>query len=67
MKNKKAQMQSTTMQQPVVEKKSKTWIWIILILIVIVVGVGLYFWLSGDSGSIIGRGSSIPRPPTLPE
>jgi|TARA_Y100000310_G_C20540644_1_gene743116 flagellar basal body-associated protein FliL len=66
MKNKKAQTQPIVAQQPIVQKKSRLWIWILIILIVIVVGVGLYFWLSGDGGSIGGLGSSVPKPPALP-
>tara|TARA_Y100000034_G_scaffold99675_1_gene122614 strand:- start:75 stop:242 length:168 start_codon:yes stop_codon:yes gene_type:complete len=43
------------------------WIWIIIILILIAVGIGAYFLLtSGNGGSIIPGGSSIPQPPALP-
>ncbi len=45
------------------KQKNLTW-WIIGILIVIAVGV--YFWLSGDSGSIVNTGGNIPSPPALP-
>ena len=49
------------------KKGMSGWIWILIILILIAIGVGIYFWLSGgDGGSIIGGGSSIPRPPALP-
>ena len=42
------------------------WIWILIVLILVAIGIGVYFWLSGDSGSIIGGGNSIPQPPALP-
>jgi len=58
------------MEEQTTEKKSKAWIWILIILILIAVGVGIYFWLSGDVGSIAnagtGAGNSIPQPPALP-
>ena len=47
-------------------KRGSAWIWILVVLIVIAVGVGAYFLLSGDGGSIVGGGSSIPSPPALP-
>ena len=55
-------------QQPIEQKKSKSWKWILGILVLIAIGVGIYFWLSGgDSSSILGSGNSIPQPPALPE
>jgi len=67
MKSKQAQMQPMN-QQPVVEKKSKLWIWILLIIVLlVVVGLGIWFMIGGDGGSSLGLGSSIPRPPALPE
>jgi flagellar basal body-associated protein FliL len=49
------------------EKKSKAWLWILIIIVLIVIGVIIYFVLSsGDAGSILGGGSSIPQPPALP-
>jgi len=43
------------------------WIWILIILIIVAVGIGAYFLLtSGNGGSIIPGGSSIPQPPALP-
>jgi len=48
-------------------KRGSAWIWIIVILILIAVGIGAYFLLtSGNGGSIIPGGSSIPQPPALP-
>ena len=48
-------------------KRGSAWIWIIIILILIAVGIGAYFLLSsGNGGSIIPAGSSIPQPPALP-
>ncbi len=49
-------------------KKSKWWLWlIILIIILIVLGVVLYFVLTGDGSGFSFGGSSIPKPPALPE
>jgi len=43
------------------------WIWILIILIIVAVGVGVYFLLtSGNGGSIIPGGNSIPQPPAFP-
>ena len=51
-------------------KRGSAWIWIVIILILIGIGVGIYFWLSGDAGSIVNAGTnagnSILRPPALP-
>ena len=51
-------------------KKGGALMWIIIIVILILVGVGIYFWLSGDSSSVVNAGtnagSSIPQPPALP-
>jgi|TARA_Y100000034_G_scaffold106206_1_gene134746 flagellar basal body-associated protein FliL len=48
-------------------KRGSAWMWILIILIIVAVGVGAYFLLtSGNGGSIIPGGSSIPQPPALP-
>lgn len=49
------------------EKKSKRWLWLIIILILIVIGIGIYFWLFGGDVSRLTGGSSIPKPPSLPD
>ena len=42
------------------------WIWILIILILLAIGIGVYFLLtSGSDGGILG--SSVPKPPALPE
>ena len=40
--------------------------WVLTILIILILGVVAWFFLSGNGGSIIGDGSSIPQPPALP-
>ena len=43
------------------------WIWILIIIVIILIGIGAYFLLtSGNGGSIIPGGNSIPQPPALP-
>ncbi len=47
-------------------KKGSALMWIVIIMCLIAIGVGVYFLLSsGSDGGIIG-GSSIPKPPALP-
>ena len=48
------------------QKRGSTWIWILIVIVLIAVGLGVYFWLSGDTSSIISSGGSIPQPPALP-
>ena len=48
-------------------KKGKNlWIWILIILILIAVAIGIYFWMNGDTSSIVSGGNNIPQPPALP-
>ena len=58
-----------SIQQPIVkQKKSRWWVWVLVIIILIVVGLGIWFLFFGgnEGGSIIG-GSSLPKPPALPD
>ena len=45
-------------------KKGLGWMgWILIVLILIGAGIGAYFWLTGDSSSVV---NGIPQPPALP-
>jgi len=55
------------MEEELTEKKSRAWIWILVVLVILLIGgVVAYFLLSGNGGSIIPSGNSIPQPPALP-
>jgi len=48
--------------------------WVLIILVLALIGIGIFFFLSGDSSSVINvgtntgtsSGGSIPQPPALP-
>ena len=49
------------------KKGMSGWVWILIGVIVILIGLGIYFWFSGDGGSVIPASNSIPSPPALPD